>query len=597
MATVLVDENFNGAVSNTNLESFTVNNSWTRLSGASNGWVVQTTGLMRQNPQTGDGFISDSTSNQGGFVEFTLASPFVTDGDAFVALRVQDANNFYGISVAGSGAAGFRLTSVIAGVVDDTLFQGQAINGETYRIEDDGAELRVYSGSLNGEGGTLLHTEPTVLFATETGKGFVNKGSTSSTSPQWDAYKSGTLGAPPSGSIGFNTQTYRIWQRDGSGNASVTIEGTYTGSPVSLERSVNGGAWETAVASPSGNVWSDTFSLSTGQFAVAYRFSNDNLITNILLPIAVGDIFACAGQSNLSGRGFNNQTFSDSAGGVTAYLFGNDDNYKQLSDPFDSDVNQVDPVSADPSAAGSWIPRFANAWLGSREVPVGFIPCALGGSEISQWSRDVSSATLYGSMRRRILAVGGVAGVLWEQGERDSTDVVNTPAATYQAALEQFALDVQNDFGVLTYVVPLHTITLAGYSNQANIRQAQIDAASASANIEIGQSLTDIDLSGVDGIHFQSDTQLDTVGTRVFSSLFDVGTSLTITVSGVPDGVYKTKLFDNLDNTVFTGSLTYTNGVAVLSGLSQPSGTDVEGFAIDNENPHVNGAVITGTIL
>lgn len=394
-------------------------------------------------------------------------------------------------------------------------------------------------------------------------------------------------------SITITTQPYRIWQKSNSNDASVTIDGSYSGTVTSIERSLNGGAYQVAVANPSGGAWSDTFTLPVGQHTLSYRFSNNTGIVDTITPVAVGSVFVCAGQSNISGRGDNNQTFSDSAGGITAYLYGNDENFKQLVDPYDSDTNQVRAVSADSNAGGSWVVRFANYWLANNEIPVGFIPCAKGGTTISQWSRDTNPGTLYGSMLERINAVGGCESILWEQGESDARGTNNTDGAVYQAALEQLAADINSDFSVNTFVIPLHTITDPAFTNQSAIRQAQIDAASASANIEIGQPLTDIDISDGDGIHFTKDDELDTVAFRMHQSYTGQTSDLTLNI-GAPNGTYKTYLIDQSDNIVYNGSATFSSGSTTITSLAVAAGTALEGYVIDNESPHVNGAVITG---
>ena len=313
--------------------------------------------------------------------------------------------------------------------------------------------------------------------------------------------------------ITITTSPYDFFQRSGA-NASATVTGTYTGTPTTIERIVNGGAAQTAIASPTGGTFTDTFDLPVGQYTLEYRFSNDVATSDSVTPIGSGLRVAIAGQSNGSGRGSNPQTFNNSAGGITAYLFGNDDQVKQLADPYDSSSGQIDSVSSD-SAAGSWIPRFANAWLAENEIPICFIPCAMGGTKIADWSRSTDSATLYGSMYRRILAAGGAELVVWHQGERDSRTTVNTTQIEYRDALVQLAADIKSDFGADTIVVPLHIVTDTGYDNQATIRQAQLDAAAASANITIVEPLTDLDVSGGDGLHFKTDAHLDTIGVRV----------------------------------------------------------------------------------
>lgn len=329
------------------------------------------------------------------------------------------------------------------------------------------------------------------------------------------------LANPPSGSISVDdNDSQKAWSNNGGSNASVTITGSYTGSPTSLQRSVNGGAWTTFEASPSGETWSDTFTLANGAHSISYRFSNDTGVIATINPVVVGQVVVPAGQSNPSGRGLNPQTLVPSQSGVSAYLFGNDDKLKVMQDPYDDNTNQVDSVSSDGQAGGSWSVIFANKWLEESDVPLIFIPVAKGGSNITEWSRNESSSTLYGSMKRRIEAVGGVDIMFWQQGEKNASNSVNTSQTGYKDALVQLAADIQSDFGVKTFVIPLHTITASGYDNQDTIRQAQIDAAAESANIEIGQALTDIDLSGGDGLHFQEDADIQLVGERVYNSFF-----------------------------------------------------------------------------
>jgi hypothetical protein len=447
----------------------------------------------------------------------------------------------------------------------------------------------------------------------------ITAGSSTTTIPETTGNgTSGTVTGTPNyvsdaaDTIVITTQDYRIWQRNGSEEASVTITGTYTGTPTTIEKSIDGGAWATAIASPSSNAFSDTFTLATGQYSVAYRFSNATSVNDTVTYISVGDIFVGAGQSNISGRGTSNQTYTASAGGVLACLLGNDDNYKALSDPSDSATNQVDRISDDllesPGLAqptGSWILRFVNAWLANSEVPIGYLPCPLGATSASQWAKTssdrISALNLYESMARRLTAIGGIKAVFYEQGEQDS---VSTTNSQYQTLLNAFVDDVNTDFGVSTYIVPLHTITASGYdgngstTGQAAIRAAQVSVAASNSNAIITQPLTDIDLSSGDGLHFKTDTELNTVGLRVYQSYAGLVSTLNITVAGTPDGTYKTIITNPTDDgVVFSGDLVYASASATTGVVSVVVGTDLTGFVIDNEATHVNGAVITGTTV
>ncbi|MEI8009279.1 MAG: hypothetical protein WCI00_08155 [bacterium] len=58
-------------------------------------------------------------------------------------------------------------------------------------------------------------------------------------------------------------------------------------------------------------------------------------------------------------------------------MFGNDYTWKVLRDPYDSSVNQVDTVSLDSSANGSFVPLLATKIIASQHIPVAFVPTAM----------------------------------------------------------------------------------------------------------------------------------------------------------------------------------------------------------------------------
>ena len=110
---------------------------------------------------------------------------------------------------------------------------------------------------------------------------------------------------------------------------------------------------------------------------------------------------------------------------LRAALFGNDDRWAELLDPVDRAAGQVDRVSADPGAGGSVWPLVATELMATEGVPVAFVPCAKIGTNIRRWTEDAAApharSTLYGSMLRRVRAVGGrVRAVLFWQGEVDA---------------------------------------------------------------------------------------------------------------------------------------------------------------------------------
>ena len=75
-------------------------------------------------------------------------------------------------------------------------------------------------------------------------------------------------------------------------------------------------------------------------------------------------------------------------------------------------------------------------------VAIGLIPCAVGGTRLDQWSRG---GKLYDAALARARAgqqAGELKGVLWHQGESDSTDKL---APTYGVRLARFINDLRRD--------------------------------------------------------------------------------------------------------------------------------------------------------
>lgn len=114
------------------------------------------------------------------------------------------------------------------------------------------------------------------------------------------------------GSITITTpKTYQVIQRNGSDQANIQISGTYTGSPTAIEASWNGGPYTEIVSNPTGGTYSGTLAnQSVGQGTLTVRFTNDINQSASAQYVGVGDIFVIAGQSNFSGRGTSNQTYT-----------------------------------------------------------------------------------------------------------------------------------------------------------------------------------------------------------------------------------------------------------------------------------------------
>ena len=169
--------------------------------------------------------------------------------------------------------------------------------------------------------------------------------------------------------------------------------------------------------------------------------SRDPTSSSAAAYVGIGDIYVVAGQSNASGRGTSPNWYTHpvlQAPRSSATTIAG----RSSSTPVDDAAGQVDRVSADPLAGGSVWPLLATELMAAEDVPVAFVPCAKGTTSIRLWMEDAaaphSRRTLYGSMLRRVRAVGGrVRAVLFWQGEADARKF--TSKEEYAAALRRLA--------------------------------------------------------------------------------------------------------------------------------------------------------------
>jgi hypothetical protein len=320
-----------------------------------------------------------------------------------------------------------------------------------------------------------------------------------------------------------NIHPYQVFQRNDTGNADILIQGIYSGSPVTIEARWNNSTIWTPLNIDNSTTFSGTLlDQSQGQGTLEVRFSNDFLIEDSIEYVGVGDIFIIAGQSNASGRGLTLNSYSHPS--LKAALFGNDDVWKELADGVDDKLGQVDLVSFDFYTKGSPWPLIATNIMESQNVPVAFIPTAKGGTRIYQWEPEDNHSdpsTLYGSMNRRINAVGGnVKGVLFFQGESDAQ--MDTTQSDYEHLMNIFVNTVASDFPGLT--VMIGQIGHADFDTLDDIRSAQINVIHSNSNAYIGPATYDINLSDEDGdtLHFKSDNDVQEFARRWFLAINNI---------------------------------------------------------------------------
>ncbi|MEP1487470.1 MAG: sialate O-acetylesterase [Algibacter sp.] len=315
-----------------------------------------------------------------------------------------------------------------------------------------------------------------------------------------------------------NINPYQIIQRDNSGTTDIVIEGNYTENPTGIEARWNSAAdvWTALTLDANGpGTFSGTITgQSSGMGALEVRFTNETSTSVSIENVGIGDIYIVAGQSNASGRGFTLNTASHPT--FSATLFGNDDVWKVLADKSDDNVNQIDAVSSDAIANGSAWPLVATTLMADQDVPIAFVPTAKGGSSILQWQPSTNhsdASTLYGSMSRRITAVGGkVKGVLFFIGETDAQN--NTTLADFTSGLNSFVDEVSSDFPGLQVMVG--QIGDANFSGLDDIRAAQISVVNTNSNALLGPATYDINTSDEEGdwLHFKSDPDMEEFARR-----------------------------------------------------------------------------------
>lgn len=292
-----------------------------------------------------------------------------------------------------------------------------------------------------------------------------------------------------------NVPANKLFQRNvGTNNANIALSGTYAGSVTSIEWRYGSGAW-TALSSAtiSGGNWSGTATgVPTGSGALQVRFSNNTAVIGNVSNISVGDIWICGGQSNMQGRGAAANTYT-SVGGLLAHCYTRAGTWTDLTDPYDSAS----------SSLGSIIPLLATKCIAAG-VPVAFIPCAIGGTAITDWQKGGGN---YSSMTTRLTGAGGSArGLLWWQGESDVNNGMST--ATYVGYLNQMINDFYADTGLKTFVWRTHEGGSGTAQAHLDIREAQTQVGTNNTHAVLGPDPWGIETTDV---HFLTTVKLQAV--------------------------------------------------------------------------------------
>jgi len=394
---------------------------------------------------------------------------------------------------------------------------------------------------------------------------------------------------------------YQTYQRDGSGQADITISGTYTGTPTAIEASFNGGAYATIDASPGGGAYSGALTgQAAGQGTLTVRFTNDTAIDATVADIGIGDVYVVAGQSNAEGRATNARSYTHAT--LKATVFKQSDAWANGNDPTDTGTSSGSP----------W-PLLATLLMADQSVPVAFITTATGGTKLygGTWTKN---GTEYADCVQTIAnsGVNGVKAVLWHQGENDANDGVT--AVQYAAALSAMLDNLQTDTGFtgMKLICANLGFKTTGSVTRANldaIRLGQLAAVASDADILAGPVLYDVDLgdAGGDGVHFATDTEMQTLADRwwrlieyhfysgsdapayAVASVVRAGATVAVTFSGGVSpltgqtGTTGWRFTDNGTPIAVSSAAASGSNAVILTLASTPAGTELLSFGSGND--------------
>ncbi len=303
----------------------------------------------------------------------------------------------------------------------------------------------------------------------------------------------------PEFAIVTSLQNDQLLPRNAAGTAEVP-EPVVRGSGRLAVR-VNGGAWQMSMPKlPTGGPYTIEFRLGT---AMVRR-------TGIL----VGDLYLLAGQSNMVGRA---PLVDPAPPDARVRMLTAEDVWTVARDP----VHEALPRDGRVVGIGLGLP-FAKEMVRRTGVPVGLVPCAVGGTSMAQWSPDLRGQlrrSLYGNFLARARLTGPAKAVLWYQGESDASamDTASSYGERFQALVRTMRADLGQPQLPFYYAQLSRYVINKGYEGWDTVREAQ---RLAEAAIQPGGMVATIDLTFTDPIHLDRES-LERVGRRLAARIVD----------------------------------------------------------------------------
>ncbi|KAI3986952.1 hypothetical protein MKX01_039887 [Papaver californicum] len=218
------------------------------------------------------------------------------------------------------------------------------------------------------------------------------------------------------------------------------------------------------------------------------------------------NIFILAGQSNMAGRG---GVVNDVWDGIiptecepnpSIIRFNSHRKWVEAQEPLHVDIDFNKTCGVGPGMA------FANTLLqmdSSNIGVIGLVPCAVGGTNISEWTQGAPLYNLFIRRSKKSLMEGGrIRAVLWYQGESDTLH--QKDAESYGHNLKKFISNFRQDLHLP--MLPFIQVALASGEGRfvGTVRKAQLE-------IDLPNVWT-IDADGLpigpDGLHLTTEAQV-----------------------------------------------------------------------------------------
>ncbi|MBQ7574129.1 MAG: glycoside hydrolase N-terminal domain-containing protein [Clostridia bacterium] len=243
--------------------------------------------------------------------------------------------------------------------------------------------------------------------------------------------------------------SYQIYQRDNNNNAPITIHG-YVSDASAVSVTVG---QETENVQISNDEFTYTKNLSAGLYDIEVKSDKGTVAT--YTQVGVGDVWVCAGQSNMTDMGAITDGFvpntDDPINENMHIIHAEDCAWRQMTHPagegrfFKSGV-RTSPVTT--------FAREISAYTG---VPVGIVQTSVGGTNIWQWVKGVrdseeSSGYLFDALTSCFDKMDkNIKGVLWYQGCNDA--ISENYAYNYKNLQQKVFDNVRAFFGEDTPII------------------------------------------------------------------------------------------------------------------------------------------------